>query len=295
MTTDNFVNSLFFQSAALEFDLELGVVKNALCETQRLSPINLKLLTYLLNRQKEVVSRTELFDAVWPNQIVSDDVLTRAISDIRNQLAKLDDSTKFIETLPKRGYRWVLDAVPARKINSSIQPEKSASIASELPEKTTESIVSRLTSLLVNVTAALLLAFSFMWWLSQSQLNQIGLAVLPTLADSPPNEFTAKTMNENILQVLRKNPNLQLLSKSAVASRPQNPFPYFNQEFGARWLLESRIKHSEVYYELELSLVDARTGIEVRSTRIEFINNTESLIKLAKKLEVGFFDDGIDY
>ena len=297
MTNNNLIHSTLFHCAALEFDLELGSVKNTLGETQRLSPINLKLLAYLLARQGDVVSRTELFDAVWPNQIVNDDVLTRAISDIRTQLAKLDESSKFIETLPKRGYRWACAAIPLGAQNS-IESNTSRStpvIAAKTPSQTTRAISHKLTNLFLYIGAAVLLACALMWWLSQSTLNQISLAVLPTLSERPQTELIAKSLDENLLRVLRKNPNLKLLSKSAIASRPQNPFPYFFKEFGATWVLESRVQDSEGFYELELSLVDARTGIELRSTHIEFANNTDLLTKLAKKLEVDFLVEDVGY
>ena len=145
------------------------------------------------------------------------------------------------------------------------------------------------------ILAAVLLAFAIMWWLSQSTTHQISLAVLPTLSDRPQNELIAKTLHDNLLWVLRKNPNLKLLSKSAIGSRPQNPFPYFFKEFGATWVLESRVQDSEGVYELELSLVDARTGIEMRNTHIEFANHTELLTKLAKKLEVDFLVEDAGY
>lgn len=297
MTNNNLLHPTLFNCAALEFDLELGTVKNALGETQRLSPINLKLLAYLLARQGDVVSRTELFDAVWPNQIVSDDVLTRAISDIRTQLAKLDESSKFIETLPKRGYRWACAAIPLGAQNS-IESNTSGStpvIAAKAPSQITSAISRKLINLFLYIGAAVLLAFALMWWLTQSTLNQISLAVLPTLSERPQTELIAKSLDENLLRVLRKNPNLKLLSKSAIGSRPQNPFPYFFKEFGAKWVLESRVKDNEGFYELELSLVDARTGIELRSTHIEFANNTDLLTKLAKKLEVDFLVEDAGY
>jgi DNA-binding winged helix-turn-helix (wHTH) protein/TolB-like protein len=297
MRNNNSTNQTSFNCAALEFDLELGSVKNAVGETQRLSPINLKLLAYLVTHQGEVISRTELFDAVWPNQIVSDDVLTRAISDIRTQLAKLDESSKFIETLPKRGYRWAFAATPfgAQNLIESNTLELNPVIAAESPPQTAHAISHKLINSFLYISAAVLLAFALMWWLSQSTPNQISLAVLPTLSEHPQTELIAKNLDENLLRVLRKNPNLKLLSKSAIASRPQNPFPYFFKEFGAKWVLESRVKDSEGFYELELSLVDARTGIELRSTHIEFANNTELLAKLAKKLEVDFLVETVGY
>lgn len=297
MTNNNPLHSTLFNCAALEFDLELGSVKNTLGETQRLSPINLKLLAYLLARQGDVVSRTELFDAVWPNQIVSDDVLTRAISDIRTQLAKLDESSKFIETLPKRGYRWALEVVSCVVQNRTESNTSGPTpvIAAKTPFQNTRAISRKLINLLLYIGAALLLAFVLMWWLSQSTLNQISLAVLPTLSERPQTELIAKSLDENLLRLLRKNPNLKLLSKSAIASRPQNPFPYFFKEFGTKWVLESRVQDNEGFYQLELSLVDARTGIELRSTHIEFTNNTDLLTKLAKKLEADFLVEDAGY
>lgn len=297
MTNNNLLHPTLFNCAALEFDLELGAVKNAVGETQRLSPINLKLLAYLLNHQGEVISRTELFDAIWPNQIVSDDVLTRAISDIRTQLAKLDESSKFIETLPKRGYRWMLDVVPcaAQNLTASTVAEQHSVDAPEWRVQSTRSLGRHLINGFFYILAAVLLAFAIMWWLSQSTTHQINLAVLPTLSDRPQTELIARSLDENVLLVLRKNPNLKLLSKSAIASRPQNPFPYFFKEFGAKWVLESRVHDGEGFHELELSLVDARTGIEVRSTHIEFANNTDLLTKLAKKLEAGFLVEDVGY
>jgi len=62
----------------------------------------------LLEHAGEVVSRSDLFDRVCKNQTVSDDTLTRCISELRALLGKHSRQTHLIETLPKRGYRWLL-------------------------------------------------------------------------------------------------------------------------------------------------------------------------------------------
>lgn len=281
MTNNNFSNHTSFSCAGLHLDLALGVIKNAVGDTQRLSPINLKLLTHLLMHQGDVISRTELFDAVWPNQIVSDDVLTRAISDIRTQLTKLDADTKFIETLPKRGYRWIepihrlaiqMDIVAAPGLTES-------SLAAVIPRESTLKMAAFYLSL------SLLLAIAFMWLISRTVTNQISLVVLPAVADGLQAELWAKRLDENLLVVLRRNREIKLVSKTAIASRPSNPFPYFYKEFDARWILESRISNNDIFTTVELSLVDAQTGIELRSLKFEAENNTELAAKLAKGLE----------
>ncbi len=70
-------------------------------EDIRLGPVNMRVLVTLIKQQGKVVSRSELFDTVWENQFVSDDVLTRCISDLRALLAKHDTSQKWIETVPQ--------------------------------------------------------------------------------------------------------------------------------------------------------------------------------------------------
>lgn len=286
MTNNNLIHSTLFHCAALEFDLELGAVKNALGETQRLSPINLKLLAYLLARQGEVISRTELFDAVWPNQIVSDDVLTRAVSDIRTQLAKLDDSTKFIETLPKRGYRWALAVTPTQELDVETYKSDASNVAAIAPIAAPAVGVGFIKGVFLYLSLALLLAAAIMWTLTQSlSAPTISLAVLPAQADRLATESLAKALDDVLLNILRKNTNVSLLSKSAIASRPQNPFPYFFNEFGAKWVLEGRVTSVDGIDSVELSLVDARTGIEVRNIHFDVANRAEIVLKVAQKLE----------
>lgn len=286
MTNNNLIHSTLFHCAALEFDLELGAVKNALGETQRLSPINLKLLAYLLARQGEVISRTELFDAVWPNQIVSDDVLTRAVSDIRTQLAKLDDSTKFIETLPKRGYRWALAVTPTQELDVETYKSDVSNVVAIAPIAAPAVGVGFIKGVFLYLSLALLLAAAIMWTLTQSlSAPTISLAVLPAQADRLATESLAKALDDVLLNILRKNTNVSLLSKSAIASRPQNPFPYFFNEFGAKWVLEGRVTSVDGVDSVELSLVDARTGIEVRNIHFDVANRAEIVLKVAQKLE----------
>jgi DNA-binding winged helix-turn-helix (wHTH) protein len=294
MTNNNSFNHTCFNCAELHLDLELGMVKNAVGDTQRLSPINLKLLTHLLVHKGDVVSRTELFDAVWPNQIVNDDVLTRAMSDIRTQLAKLDAATKFIETLPKRGYRWVADVYPVQELDADTRkPEAHVSdvaIVAALPR------MGFLAALFIYLSLALLLAAVIMWALTQSLGTQtLSVALLPALADRPSNESAAKALDDALLQVLRKNTKVQLLSKSAIASRPQNPFPYFFNEFGAKWVIEARVNNLSGIENVELSLVDARTGIELRNINFDVNNNAEIVVKVAQKLESDLLVEPIVY
>src|SRR6516164_469843 len=67
-----------------------------------LRPKSFDVLRYLVAHPRRVISKDELIKAVWPNVIVTDESLTRCISDVRHALG--DASQQIIETVPKRGY-----------------------------------------------------------------------------------------------------------------------------------------------------------------------------------------------
>jgi adenylate cyclase len=68
----------------------------------RLRPKSFEVLRYLAERAGQAVTKDELIAAIWPKVTVSDESLTRCISDIR--LAIGDHAQHIIKTLPKRGY-----------------------------------------------------------------------------------------------------------------------------------------------------------------------------------------------
>jgi len=296
MTNNDSLQLSPVRCASLEFDLVLGLVKNSIGEIQRLSPIHLKLLTYLLTHPGQVVSRTELFDGIWPNQLISDDVLTRAVSDVRTQLAKLDADTKFIETLPKRGYRWILDVFPIASTEKSRVEQVNVEYIYPLPLTKVVSGKNWLKEISAYLFLATALAMTLMWVISRSLNTQtISVAVLPATVDRPSMSTRAQTVDDALLQTLRKNPKIKLLSASAIKSRPQNPFPYFANEFGAALLIESRVYELDGINSIELSLVDARTGIELRNLKFDVAGRADMFHKVAQKLESDLLVEYLPY
>jgi DNA-binding winged helix-turn-helix (wHTH) protein len=83
---------------------------NRLSRGDQLVHIELKLmevLVHLAERPGELVSKRDLVDAVWQVKIVSDGTLTRAVALLRKALGDNARHPRYIETIPKRGYRLV--------------------------------------------------------------------------------------------------------------------------------------------------------------------------------------------
>ena len=81
-------------------------------QSTHLQPMVMKVLTYLAERQGDVVKRDDLIEGVW-RRPVTDDVLTRAIHELRVALNDKHEGQRYIETIPKIGYRLLSPVVEA--------------------------------------------------------------------------------------------------------------------------------------------------------------------------------------
>src|SRR5215216_2771697 len=68
-----------------------------------LRPKTFAVLLYLIENTGRLVSKDELFTAVWPNVAVTDDALVQSVGELRRALG--DDGPRLIKTIPRRGYR----------------------------------------------------------------------------------------------------------------------------------------------------------------------------------------------
>ncbi|MDC8015776.1 winged helix-turn-helix domain-containing protein [Tahibacter soli] len=79
----------------------------------RLQPKLMQLLLRLAREPGSVVRREQLLDDVWEGRDVNDEVLSRAIAELRQLLEDDPRTPRYIETLPKLGYRLVAAVEPA--------------------------------------------------------------------------------------------------------------------------------------------------------------------------------------
>jgi DNA-binding winged helix-turn-helix (wHTH) protein/tetratricopeptide (TPR) repeat protein len=76
-------------------------------EAVQLSPKIIDLLLYLVARPSALVSKDELFKALWPDVAVTDNALTQAVSELRQALGDDPSDPAYIQTVARRGYRFI--------------------------------------------------------------------------------------------------------------------------------------------------------------------------------------------
>jgi DNA-binding winged helix-turn-helix (wHTH) protein len=80
--------------------------------TTHLRPKVMDLLVTLARRPGEVFSKQELLDAVWPSVVVADGSLTVTVAELREALGDASTDSRYIETIPRRGYRMIAPVAP---------------------------------------------------------------------------------------------------------------------------------------------------------------------------------------
>jgi DNA-binding winged helix-turn-helix (wHTH) protein/TolB-like protein/Flp pilus assembly protein TadD len=139
-------------------------------EPVALTPKAFQILCALIQANGRLLNKDELIKKVWPNSFVEEANLSVNISALRKVLGDTPDGQKFIETVPKRGYRFVM---PIREIGGSqlgmetpdspaavATPEASTSIAATLPARPARR-VSRTAGIGISGTALLVLALGY--------------------------------------------------------------------------------------------------------------------------------------
>ena len=93
----------------------------------------LKLLEVLLERPGEVVTREELRSRVWPDESFGDfdQAVNIAIAKLRSALGDSAENPRYIETLPKRGYRFIADVSFVDAEGRVRRPESAAAVPAE--------------------------------------------------------------------------------------------------------------------------------------------------------------------
>ena len=114
-----------------EVSLQSGEVRKAGLRI-RVQQQPMKLLEILLERPGEVVTREELRSRVWPNESFGDfdQALNIAIGKLRSALGDSAENPRFIETLPKRGYRFIADV---SVVDADARPKRPGSADGDLP------------------------------------------------------------------------------------------------------------------------------------------------------------------
>lgn len=249
-------------TADLVINTETGSLQGKDSTQQRLSPVNMKVLQLLTANYGNVVSRAQIFTAVWPNQEISDDALTRCISDIRSVLSTLSDGPPLIETIPKKGYRW-LQPIITQQENLNLGTLNLGSTAQTNAMRSQILTWVKWLPLYILATLAMLSlsAWLFITFASQPHSN---IAILTPVVINGQKYAQNRDYQDALVALFVEYPELEVLSESVIAHQASNIYPSLYQKFGTRWTIETTIREKDNGgIRVVTSLIDARNAFVI--------------------------------
>ena len=236
----------------------------------RLAPQPLKVLAVLASRAGELVTRDELKAQLWGDNtfIEFDQGLNTCIRQIRTVLGDDADVPRFIETLPRRGYRMLvavehLDGDPVQP-TAAATPPIAPSERHSAPASTHGWLrwSAAAASLLIGVAVIVSLA----GWPSRTiepppRPTVPTLAVLPltNLSNDPAHDYLADGITESLIHDLAQIRALRVVSRTSVMRYRKTALPIATiaSELGATLIVEGSIQPSADRARVTIQLIDA--------------------------------------
>ncbi len=244
--------------------------------TVHLEPKVMNVLVCLAELAGEVVTHDQFVARVWRGRIVSDEVLSRCISLLRTRLGDDPREPRFIQTLPKIGYRLLTPVEPlsAPQAQPTETPPPVATIDAEVPVTARRPIRSRL---VVGLTllGLLLGAAGYLYLDRLPRRAARPVAIQPTIAvlpfvnrsDDKDNEYFSDGLTDEIIDRLANVPGLQVVaSTSAFALKHhREDVRQIGERLGVRYLLEGSVRKEGDRVRITAQLVDAERGFHIWS------------------------------
>jgi DNA-binding winged helix-turn-helix (wHTH) protein/TolB-like protein len=234
-------------------------------ETVPLAPKVGETLRVLLERHGTMVEKAELMRAVWPDTRVEDIGLARNISQLRKALGDESESGRYIETLPKRGYRFVGEVVTEGVGDGGLSRAK---------------VMQRLRGLLLALMGACaILAVVYWQFYRPSRYLSSGdgianIAVIPFECLSP--ELDCGTfphgLNDLLVADLTKMSAVHVLSPSTVHTyqRARLSIPFMARLLGMDVMLDGSAQRAGERVRVTARLVDVHSAKLVWSDSYEY-------------------------
>lgn len=248
----------------------------------RLQEQPFQVLTMLIQKPREIITREELRNKLWAADtfVDFDHGLNKAVNKIRDALGDLAENPRFVETVARRGYRFIAD-VQFMDAPASTQPEvsgpsipakhnseagKSAAALVAVPAR--PALLWQLFGLALAVTVA-----GLVLWILHARSRTAAdllmehpirsLAVLPleNLSSDTSQDYFADGMTDELITDLAQISALRVISRTSVMSYKivRKPLPQIARELNVDAIVEGTVLRSGKNVRITAQLIQART------------------------------------
>lgn len=261
-------------------------------ETRHVEPKVMEVLVRLAATPGELITREELLATVWTRHVAADQLLTRAISELRKALDDQRGNPKYIETVPKRGYRLM-----APEIEPGHRVERRSLNRVPVLAALVLALGSVLAYLMLGEDAVDVPAVNPATEQSSPRVAPFvepttSIAVLPfaNISDDPANEYLADGLTEEIRNLLARSPLLKVIGRTssfAFKGRHEDVRD-IGEALGVRTVLEGSVRKSGDRLRITAQLIDVADGSHVWSGSYD--RRMQDIFEIQEEVARAIFD-----
>jgi TolB-like protein/DNA-binding winged helix-turn-helix (wHTH) protein/Tfp pilus assembly protein PilF len=250
------------------------------------APKGFDVLAYLVEHADRVVTQDEILEALWPETYVNPEVLRKYILEIRKVLGDRPDNPEFIETVPKRGYRFIAPVIDESEAGPSGLPASPAAeehaieqkIAHETASSKHENTSSKRRAWMLAIVAVLALVaaagINGYFRLSRNgpkavSLNNTSIAVLPfvDMSTTKDQEYFSDGFAEQLINDLAKVPGLKVAGRSSSFQFRGKDVDLrdVGRKLGVANVLEGSVRREGNHVRVTAELIKANDGFQLWS------------------------------
>jgi TolB-like protein/DNA-binding winged helix-turn-helix (wHTH) protein len=274
-----------------ELDLRSGELRKQ-GRKIRLEGQPVQVLIYLLENPGELITREQLHRRLWPAAtfVNFEHGLNAAIKRLRRALDDSADNPRFVETLPRRGYRFIApvqgdaaDQASSSAVEDQLEEHAPTEIAPEITNangstpKTAMRQGSRRTLgwTLSGVAVLLLAGGLILWRRSENRSTSVitSLAVLPleSLSGDASQEYFSDGMTDELITELGQIGGLQVISRTSIMTYKgtHKSLPQIARELNVDAVVEGTVLRSGQQVRITAQLIEAATDKHLWSQSYE--------------------------
>ena len=251
--------------AVFELDLRAGELRKRGVKLH-LQGQPLQVLAALLNRAGDVVTRDELRAEIWTADtfVDFDHSLHNAIARLREVLGDSVETPQYIETLPRRGYRFIapvtgVEIQPPGPTTQSGQPRE-ASVGLR-PSKPRATLAFTLLAFLAIASVLWLVRTASRRTAAAPRLRSIAVLPLDNLSGDPSQDYFVDGMTDELITDLAKVGSLRVISRTSVMryKGTKKGLPEIARELKVDGIVEGSVMRSGQRVRITAQLLDAHT------------------------------------